>query len=69
MNRFTWQHIEFEDGSNPYICTTEKEFERIRNKYNLVTIKQNFWIVKNKQNKRNEDLFYNDLLMEQQEQM
>lgn len=66
MNKFTWQHIEFEDGSNPYICTTEKEFERIRNKYNLVGIKENFWIAKNKQN---EDLFYDDLRMEQCEQM
>ena len=66
MNRFTWQHIEFEDGSNPYICTTEKEFKRIRSKYNLVGIKENFWIAKNKQN---EDLFYDDLRMEQQEQM
>ena len=66
MNKFTWQHIEFEDGSNPYICTTEKEFKRIRNKYNLVGIKENFWIAKNKQN---EDLFYDDLRMEQQEQM
>ena len=66
MNKFTWQHIEFEDGSNPYICTTEKEFERIRNKYNLVAIKQNFWSAKNEQN---EDLFYDDLLMEQHEQM
>lgn len=66
MNKFTWQHIEFEDGSNPYICTTEKEFKRIRNKYNLVGIKENFWIAKNKQN---EDLFYDDLRMEQHEQM
>lgn len=66
MNKFTWQHIEFEDGSNPYICTTEKEFMRIRNKYNLVGIKENFWIAKNKQN---EDLFYDDLRMEQCEQM
>lgn len=66
MNKFTWQHIEFEDGSNPYICTTEKEFKRIRNKYNLVGIKENFWIAKNKQN---EDLFYDDLRMEQCEQM
>lgn len=66
MNKFTWQHIEFEDGSNPYICTTEKEFKRIRNKYNLIGIKENFWIAKNKQN---EDLFYDDLRMEQCEQM
>lgn len=66
MNKFTWQHIKFEDGSNPYICTTEKEFKRIRNKYNLVGMKENFWIAKNKQN---EDLFYDDLRMEQHEQM
>lgn len=24
-----WNHIKFEDGSNPYICKTDKELERI----------------------------------------
>lgn len=47
MEHFTWQHIQFEDGSNPYICMTEKEFKRIKKKYNLVKIKDNFWLVKN----------------------
>lgn len=66
MDNFVWQHIEFEDGSNPYICKTEKEFNRIKNKYGLVEIQKNFWLAKNK---RVNDWFYEDLLMEQQEQM
>ena len=44
--RFVWQHIEFEDGSNPYICKTEAEFKRIQAKYCLKLIKCNFWIAK-----------------------
>ena len=32
----SWQCIQFEDGSNPYICKTEEDFERIKNKYDLV---------------------------------
>lgn len=46
---FTWQHVEFEHGGNPYICTTEREFNRIKRKYNLVRIQNNFWLAKNKQ--------------------
>ena len=41
---FTWQHIQFVDGGNPYICKTEKEFKRMQKKYNLVEIKKNFWL-------------------------
>ncbi len=43
-----WQHIQFTDGSNPYICTTEKEFKRLKRKYGnrLQPIKEGFWIVK-----------------------
>ena len=66
MNNFTWQHIEFEHGGNPYICKTEKEFEIIKKRYGLVEIKQNFWLAKNE---RVNEWFYADLLMEQQEQM
>ena len=44
MKNFKWQHIQFEDGSNPYICTTEKEFERIQKKYELRKIKDGFWL-------------------------
>lgn len=66
MEYFAWQCIEFEDGSNPYICKTEKEFDRIKKKYGLVEIKQNFWLAKNE---RVNNMFYADLLMEQQEQM
>lgn len=46
MNNFTWQHIEFGDGGNPYICMTEKEFKRIKRKYNLEKIKDGFWFAK-----------------------
>ena len=28
MTNFEYQHIEFIDGSNPYICTTKKEFKK-----------------------------------------
>ena len=45
MNYFKWQHIQFADGSNPYICKTEKEFKRIQNKYNLIKIKDGFYKV------------------------
>lgn len=70
MSNFTWQHIQFEHGGNPYVCMTEEAFERIKKKYSLVEIKQNFWIAKdNRADKRASDLFYTDLLMEQQEQM
>ena len=43
MDNFTWQHIEFDNGSNPYICKTEKEFKRIERKYNLIKIKDGLW--------------------------
>lgn len=66
MDNFTWQHIEFENGCNPYICKTKEEFDRINKKYGLLEIQQNFWFAKNKQI---QDVFYADLLMEQQEQM
>lgn len=51
MEHFEWQHIEFTDGSNPYICITEKEFKRIKRKYNLKQIKEGFWLA-NDNNKR-----------------
>lgn len=43
-----WQHIQYENGSNPYICTTEKEFNRIKRKYGkrLEKIQDGFWIVR-----------------------
>lgn len=44
MINFSWQHIKFADGSNPYICKTEKEFKRIQKKYNLTKIEENFWL-------------------------
>ena len=41
-----WQHIQFADGSNPYICTTEKEFKRMQKKYELTQIKDGFWLAR-----------------------
>ncbi len=43
-----WQHIQYADGSNPYICKTEKEFNRLRKKYGnrMELIKDGFWMVK-----------------------
>ena len=43
MKHFTWQLISFVDGSNPYICKTEKEFKRIKSKYVLKKIDDNCW--------------------------
>ena len=40
---FNWQHIEFIDGSNPYICKTKKEFNKIKQKYVLDKIDDDFW--------------------------
>lgn len=38
-----WQHIEFADGSNPYISKTEKDFKRMSEQYLLIPICENFW--------------------------
>ena len=45
MKHFKWQHIVFKNGSNPYICTSEREFKKIKRKYILECIKEGFWIV------------------------
>lgn len=45
----SWQHISFEDGSNPYICKTESEFNQMKKKYELKQIKENLWIAKSKE--------------------
>lgn len=44
MNRFGWQHIEFSDGSNPYICKSEEEFKKVQARYTLKQIKYGFWL-------------------------
>ena len=38
-----YQHIEFINGSNPYISKTEKDFKRICEHYVLIPIAENFW--------------------------
>ena len=43
MRHFTWQLISFIDGSNPYICKTEKEFKRMKAKYVIKKIDENCW--------------------------
>ena len=43
MKDFKWQLISFVDGSNPYICKTEKEFKWIKSKYVLKRIDDNCW--------------------------
>ena len=43
MKDFKWQLISFVDGSNPYICKTEKEFKRIKSRYMLKKIDDNCW--------------------------
>ena len=43
---YTWQHIQFEDGSNPYVCITEENFKWMQKHYNLEQIKEGFWIAK-----------------------
>ena len=43
MTNFEYQHIEFIDGSNPYICTTKKEFKKMKEKYIMENIGKNMW--------------------------
>ena len=38
-----YQHIEFIDGSNPYISKTEKDFKWMCEHYALIPIAENFW--------------------------
>lgn len=44
MKHFIWQHVQFADGSNPYICTTEQRFKDMKKKYNLKKVTENFWL-------------------------
>ena len=39
-----WQYIEFINGLSPYICQTEKEFERMKKLYVLKQINENKWL-------------------------
>lgn len=47
-----WKTILFADGSNPYICKTQKEFERIERKYKLKRIKEKFFVAEELKNDR-----------------
>jgi hypothetical protein len=38
-----YQHIEFINGSNPYISKTEKDFKRMCEKYLLIPVAENCW--------------------------
>ena len=45
-----WQHIQFENGSNPYICKTAEAFSDIKKRYNLVYLSESngigYWLAK-----------------------
>lgn len=43
MKEFKWQYIQFINGSNPYICKTQNEFNRMKRKYVLEKIEEGFW--------------------------
>lgn len=50
---YPWQHIDFVDGSNPFVCTDSKEFEYMKSKYRLKPILVNgeiecFWLAESK---------------------
>lgn len=57
MKNFSWQHIEFANGSNPYICLSEKEFKRIKRKYNLSPVADGFWYAEEKNCRPTVNLF------------
>lgn len=40
---YSSQTLEFIDGSNSYICKTEKDFKRMCEHYVLIPIAENFW--------------------------
>ena len=58
MKRFEWQHIQFENGNNPYICVTEKSFDYMKKKYDLVFIKDGFWLAKEQNNVWDSELLF-----------
>lgn len=41
--KFKWQHIDFIDGSNPYICKTESELKKMQEQYVLEQTGENLW--------------------------
>lgn len=38
-----YQQIEFIDGRNPYVCKTDRDFKRMKERYELELIKEGFW--------------------------
>ena len=56
MKTYKWQHIQFADGSNPYICTSKEAFDYMNRKYNLTKLSESemgteFWLAEDKKNK------------------
>ena len=60
-NDFRWQHIEYEDCSNPYICMTKKRFKQLQKKYGdrMVRLHGDFWLVKKDENENHISLTEN----------
>lgn len=56
---FTWQHISYSDGSNPYICTTQKRFNQLKHKYGsaMTKVEENYWMVTVKQETKLDDIW------------
>ena len=50
MSKFHWQHIDFTDGSNPYISMKESDFKWMQNHYNLQPVANNMWLATEKRN-------------------
>lgn len=45
---FDWIIIKFKNGSNPYICKTEREFKRMSKKYSLILINEDLYLAEDK---------------------
>lgn len=39
-----WELIKFCDGSNPYVCKTQSEFQKLSRKHPLKRIDKNVWL-------------------------
>ncbi len=45
---WNWNLVTYSDGSNPYICKTKKELNRLRKKYGecMEQLRENYWYVR-----------------------